>query len=150
MISTIASKRAATAIIGNPRSVSRIFAPTSMSLSTQSIPFVSHPHSFNTTSEHELKNAVDDLGILTQEQRIKYFKVYRYDPNIEDQKPYLNTYPIDTDDCGPTMLDALNKIKKEQDPSLTFRTKFLDFCKDYPLEECRSTTVLQPHCTMNS
>mmetsp|Transcript_37215 Transcript_37215/g.37688 ORF Transcript_37215/g.37688 Transcript_37215/m.37688 type:complete len:95 (-) Transcript_37215:265-549(-) len=87
MISTIASKRAAAAIIGNPSSVSRIVAPTSMSLSTQSIPFVSHPHSFNTTSEHELKNAVDDLGILTQEQRIKYFKVYRYDPNMEDQKP---------------------------------------------------------------
>jgi len=96
-MSTIASKRSARAIIGNP-SVNRIFAPTSRSLSTISIFDSSHCHAFGTTittSEHELKNAVDDLNILTQEQRIKYFKVYRYDPNIDNQKPYLSTYPVD-------------------------------------------------------
>jgi len=149
---SLASKRSA-AVIGNP-SVNRIFAPTSMSLSTISMVDSSDCPSFGTTnttttSEHELQNAVEDLGILTQEQRIKYFKIYRYDPDIENQKPYLSTYPIDMDDCGPTMLDALNKIKKEQDPGLTFRQRFLDFCEEYPLEKCRSTTVLQPHCTMN-
>ena len=96
---------------------------------------------------------MDDLNILTKEQRIKYFKVYRYDPDIQDQKPYLSTYPIDVDDCGPnpTLLDALHKIKEEQDPGLIFRQQFLDFCEKYPLEKCSSTTVLQPHCTtMNS
>mmetsp|Transcript_26682 Transcript_26682/g.30723 ORF Transcript_26682/g.30723 Transcript_26682/m.30723 type:complete len:152 (-) Transcript_26682:20-475(-) len=149
---SILSKRSA-AMFANP-SVSRIVAPnTSRSLSAISIFDSSHCHAFGTTittSEHELKNAVEDLGILTHEQRIKYFKVYRYDPDIENQKPYLSTYPIDVDDCGPTMLDALNKIKEEQDPGLTFRTQFLDFCKEYPLEECHSTTVLLPQCTMNS
>merc|ERR1711968_55773 len=30
-------------------------------------------------------------------------------------------YPIDMDDCGPMMLDALIKIRNEQDPTLTFR-----------------------------
>lgn len=54
-------------------------------------------------------------------QRIKYFKVYRWDPEQENQKPYLSTYPVDLDDCGPMVLDALIKIKNEQDPSLTFR-----------------------------
>uniref|UniRef100_A0A7S1B7X7 Succinate dehydrogenase [ubiquinone] iron-sulfur subunit, mitochondrial n=2 Tax=Corethron hystrix TaxID=216773 RepID=A0A7S1B7X7_9STRA len=51
---------------------------------------------------------------------IKYFKVYRWDPE-QKQKPYVATYPVDLDDCGPMMLDALIKIKSEQDPSLTFR-----------------------------
>jgi len=51
---------------------------------------------------------------------VKYFKIYRYDPE-EKQQPYVMTYPVDLDDCGPMVLDALIKIKNEQDPSLTFR-----------------------------
>lgn len=53
-------------------------------------------------------------------ERIKYFKVYRWDPE-QEQKPYLSTYPVDLDECGPMVLDALLKIKNEQDPTLTFR-----------------------------
>lgn len=52
---------------------------------------------------------------------VKYFQIYRYDPEVEGQKPYLATYPVDTKECGPMVLDALIKIKNEQDPSLTFR-----------------------------
>ena len=33
----------------------------------------------------------------------------------------MTTYPIDMDECGPMVLDALLKIKNEQDPTLTFR-----------------------------
>jgi len=53
-------------------------------------------------------------------ERIKYFKVYRWDPE-QNQKPYLSTYPVNLDECGPMVLDALIKIKSEQDPTLTFR-----------------------------
>jgi len=53
-------------------------------------------------------------------ERIKYFKIYRWDPD-QRQKPYLSTYPVDLNDCGPMVLDALIKIKNEQDPTLTFR-----------------------------
>jgi succinate dehydrogenase (ubiquinone) iron-sulfur subunit len=53
-------------------------------------------------------------------EKIKYFKVYRWDPE-QSQKPYLSTYPIDLNECGPMVLDALIKIKDEQDPTLTFR-----------------------------
>jgi len=53
-------------------------------------------------------------------ERIKYFKIYRWDPE-QEQKPYLSTYPVDLNDCGPMVLDALIKIKNEQDPTLTFR-----------------------------
>ena len=36
----------------------------------------------------------------TQNQNIKYFKVYRWDPE-QNQKPYLSTYPVDLDECVP-------------------------------------------------
>ncbi|CAN0266223.1 unnamed protein product [Pylaiella littoralis] len=54
-------------------------------------------------------------------ESVKNFKIYRWDPNEKDQKPYMKTYPIDMNDCGPMVLDALIKIKNEQDPTLTFR-----------------------------
>jgi succinate dehydrogenase (ubiquinone) iron-sulfur subunit len=59
-------------------------------------------------------------AIPKQAPRIKYFKVYRWDPE-QSQKPYLSTYPVDLANCGPMVLDALIKIKNEQDPTLTFR-----------------------------
>jgi len=55
-----------------------------------------------------------------QPERIKYFKVYRWDPE-QNQSPYLSTYPVDLNECGPMVLDALIKIKNEQDPTLPFR-----------------------------
>mmetsp|Transcript_21167 Transcript_21167/g.58859 ORF Transcript_21167/g.58859 Transcript_21167/m.58859 type:complete len:310 (+) Transcript_21167:99-1028(+) len=79
------------------------------------------------TSESELKQAATTTtttatpGESSEAERIKYFKVYRWDPEQENQKPYLSTYPVDLNDCGPMILDALLKIKNEQDPSLTFR-----------------------------
>ncbi|RLN65287.1 hypothetical protein BBJ28_00018737, partial [Nothophytophthora sp. Chile5] len=80
-------------------------------------------------------------------KNIKYFKIYRWDPETKG-KPYECTYPVDLDEyvccsgtggeeggrrarmrltvwvacsCGPMVLDALLKIKNEQDPTLTFR-----------------------------
>ena len=43
----------------------------------------------------------------------RYFKIYRWDPE-QKQKPYLSTYPVNLDECGPMVLDALLKIKNEQ------------------------------------
>ena len=48
------------------------------------------------------------------------FKIYRYDPD-SGENPRYDTFEIDLDDCGPMVLDALIKIKTEQDPTLTFR-----------------------------
>ena len=53
-------------------------------------------------------------------ERVKKFKVYRYDPDTGDN-PRYDTYEIDLDNCGPMVLDALFKIKNEVDPTLTFR-----------------------------
>jgi len=52
--------------------------------------------------------------------RIKTFTVYRYDPD-SGKNPSYDTFEIDLDTCGPMVLDALIKMKSEQDPSLTFR-----------------------------
>jgi succinate dehydrogenase / fumarate reductase, iron-sulfur subunit len=53
-------------------------------------------------------------------RRVKRFKVYRYDPEAGGN-PRLDAFDLDLDDCGPMVLDALIKIKSEQDSSLTFR-----------------------------
>jgi len=34
-----------------------------------------------------------------QSENIKFFKVYRWDPDVPNQKPYLATYPVDMDEC---------------------------------------------------
>jgi succinate dehydrogenase / fumarate reductase, iron-sulfur subunit len=53
-------------------------------------------------------------------KNVKNFKIYRYDPD-SGGNPYLDTFEIDLDDCGPMVLDALNKIKNEVDATLTYR-----------------------------
>jgi hypothetical protein len=46
---------------------------------------------------------------------VKSFKVYRYDPD-SGENPRYDTFEIDIDKCGPMVLDALIKMKNEQDP----------------------------------
>lgn len=48
------------------------------------------------------------------------FEIYRFDRE-KDAKPYVQVYSVDTRTCAPMILDALIKIKNEQDPTLTFR-----------------------------
>ncbi|MEH6299166.1 2Fe-2S iron-sulfur cluster-binding protein, partial [Salmonella enterica subsp. enterica serovar Typhimurium] len=69
------------------------------------------------------KNSVIKKGEThkaTTSGRLKKFKVYRYDPD-SGQNPRYDTFEIDLDECGPMVLDALIKMKAEQDSSLTFR-----------------------------
>ncbi|EHK17152.1 uncharacterized protein TRIVIDRAFT_88418 [Trichoderma virens Gv29-8] len=56
-----------------------------------------------------------------QQPRVKSFQIYRWNPDTPTEKPRLQTYSIDLNKTGPMILDALIKIKNEQDPSLTFR-----------------------------
>ncbi|KAK5781309.1 succinate dehydrogenase iron-sulfur protein subunit SDH2 PWA37_004742 [Arxiozyma heterogenica] len=53
--------------------------------------------------------------------RLKTFKIYRWNPDKPQEKPRLQDYQVDLNECGPMVLDALLKIKDEQDPTLTFR-----------------------------
>ncbi|KAG9096793.1 succinate dehydrogenase complex, subunit B [Ceratobasidium sp. 370] len=51
----------------------------------------------------------------------KVFKIYRWNPDEPANKPKLQEYTIDLNNCGPMYLDALIKIKNEIDPTLSFR-----------------------------
>ncbi len=53
--------------------------------------------------------------------KTKLFQIYRYDPEGESQKSRTQTYSVNLTECGPMVLDALIKIKNEQDTTLTFR-----------------------------
>ena len=53
-------------------------------------------------------------------KRTRGFRVYRYDPDT-GENPRYDRFEIDLDSCGPMVLDALIKIKSEQDSTLTFR-----------------------------
>src|SRR3984893_14193490 len=51
---------------------------------------------------------------------MREFKVYRWNPD-DGKNPSVDTYFIDTQDCGPMILDGLIWIKNHIDPTLTFR-----------------------------
>ena len=51
---------------------------------------------------------------------VRTFQIYRWSPD-DDANPRVDKFDVDLDDCGPMVLDALIKIKSEQDSSLTFR-----------------------------
>jgi succinate dehydrogenase / fumarate reductase iron-sulfur subunit len=51
---------------------------------------------------------------------VREFRIYRYDPD-SDANPRIDTYFVDTGDCGPMILDALLWIKNTVDPTLTLR-----------------------------
>ncbi len=70
------------------------------------------------------KNSVVNPGktfpIGKSSENIKVFKVYRWNPD-SGENPREDSFEIDLDQCGPMVLDAINKIKNEIDATLTFR-----------------------------
>ena len=53
-------------------------------------------------------------------QNLREYRVYRWNPD-DSRNPRIDTYYVDTDDCGPMVLDALIWIKNNIDATLTFR-----------------------------
>ncbi|HSM39861.1 MAG TPA: 2Fe-2S iron-sulfur cluster-binding protein, partial [Afifellaceae bacterium] len=51
---------------------------------------------------------------------LREFRIYRWNPDDGDN-PRIDTYFVDTDDCGPMVLDGLLWIKNKVDPTLTLR-----------------------------
>jgi len=52
--------------------------------------------------------------------KTRRFKIYRYDPDSGDN-PRTDTFEVDTEKCGPMVLDALIQMKGDTDATLTFR-----------------------------
>jgi len=70
---------------------------------------------------HKVKMSEKGSG-KKHETNIRTFEVYRYDPEDVDKKnPHIDKFEIDLNDCGPMVLDALIKMKSQQDSTLTFR-----------------------------
>ena len=53
-------------------------------------------------------------------RNLREFHIYRWDPE-SGENPRMDTYFVNTDDCGPMILDAILWIKNKVDPTLTFR-----------------------------
>jgi len=51
---------------------------------------------------------------------LREYRIYRWDP-ADRGNPRIDTYQVDTGECGPMVLDALIWIKNTIDPTLTFR-----------------------------
>ncbi|KAG0653707.1 succinate dehydrogenase complex, subunit B [Rhodotorula mucilaginosa] len=60
-------------------------------------------------------------AVESKPESLKTFSIYRWNPDKPAEKPYMQTYKIDMNKCGPMVLDAILKIKNELDPTLTFR-----------------------------
>ena len=56
----------------------------------------------------------------TGSKNLKKINVYRWDPD-KKENPKIDTFEVDITKCGNKVLDILNKIKNEIDPSLTYR-----------------------------
>ncbi len=96
-------------------------------------------------------------------KNVRSFKVYRWAPE-EGENPRFDTFEIDLDDCGPMVLDALIKMKSEQDSSLTFRRSCREgICGSCAMnidgtnglacttaiEDCKSTVQITPLPSMD-
>eukprot|EP01083_Nonionella_stella_P038571 104901_1 len=73
-----------------------------------------------TVTNESSKFAKVSTRSFSQAPNMKKFKIYRWDPH-QDSKPSMQEYEVDLNECGPMVLDALIKIKNEQDSTLTFR-----------------------------
>ena len=56
----------------------------------------------------------------TGSKNLRKVNIYRWDPSSGD-KPRIDTYEVDMDNCPSKVLDILNKIKNEIDPTLAYR-----------------------------
>merc|ERR1712079_498301 len=87
-----------------------------LSLTSSSSPFITAVRGAAQAAAAQEKGA---WGLRSEKK--KTFAIYRWDPEKPGDKPRMEEYKVDLNNCGPMVLDALIKIKNEMDPSLTFR-----------------------------
>ena len=70
--------------------------------------------------ENMINNRIK-IAARASSQKMKTFKIYRWNPD-DGQAPVMQEYKVDLNEMtGKMVLDALIKIKNEQDPTLSFR-----------------------------
>ena len=58
---------------------------------------------------------------VTPAPKIKTVRIYRWNPEKPETKPYIQQHKVDLSKCGTMVLDVLRRIKHEHDPTLAFR-----------------------------
>ncbi|TGZ54923.1 Succinate dehydrogenase [ubiquinone] iron-sulfur subunit, mitochondrial [Temnothorax longispinosus] len=53
--------------------------------------------------------------------RLQIVRVYRWNPETPQVKPYMQQFSVDLNKCGTMVLDVLTFIKAQHDPTLSFR-----------------------------
>ncbi|RVX23648.1 hypothetical protein VitviT2T_010647 [Vitis vinifera] len=74
-------------------------------------------------AQEHAEAAVETQGTIQENLNAlkKEFQIYRWNPDFPNTKPHLQSYFVDLSTCGPMVLDALQKIKAEEDSSLSYR-----------------------------
>ncbi|KAL3818915.1 hypothetical protein ACJIZ3_004820 [Penstemon smallii] len=74
-------------------------------------------------AQEHAEQVVESHGTIKEKIKTlkKEFKIYRWSPDNPNQKPFLQSYYVDLSQCGPMVLDVLQKIKSEDDSSLSYR-----------------------------
>jgi succinate dehydrogenase (ubiquinone) iron-sulfur subunit len=67
-----------------------------------------------------IKNIIPSVQKLIKSKTIS-MNIYRWNPEIKNNKPTMKEYSFDRQKCGPMVLDALNKCKNDLDPTITYR-----------------------------
>jgi len=99
------------------RSITKV-KPAWMPIATRGIATSS---SAKMATEAPQSNATSGTPNQPKPPKIKTFSIYRWNPDHPTEKPKMQKYQVDLNACGPMVLDALIKIKNEQDSTLTFR-----------------------------
>jgi len=67
-----------------------------------------------------LKNITFQMRPYDNSLDLKFLRIYRWTPSNQAEARFT-VHPVNIKNCGPMILDALLKIKDEQDSSLAFR-----------------------------
>ncbi|KAF3930884.1 hypothetical protein ABW19_dt0204928 [Dactylella cylindrospora] len=94
---------------------------TPLRLLSQSAIRKTSPTAILTTTRGLASLATSETPITKKQPLLKKFSIYRWSPDEPTKKPHMQEYTLDLNETGPMVLDALIRIKNEQDPTLTFR-----------------------------
>ncbi|SBT80824.1 iron-sulfur subunit of succinate dehydrogenase, putative [Plasmodium malariae] len=72
-------------------------------------------------NNESLKNESEQTTKNKEQNQLKKFSIFRYNPQSNNKRPKMQTFEVDIDNCGPMVLDVLIKIKDEIDSTLSFR-----------------------------
>merc|ERR1711951_334599 len=109
--------------MGSVRGTMAVNATSKLLSLTSSSPFTAAVRGAAQAAAAQEKGA---WGLRSEKK--KTFAIYRWDPEKPGDKPKMQNYEIDLNNCGPMVLVALIKIKNEMDPFSVYRCHTIMNC----------------------